>query len=36
MSLFFSLKRKVTKRKVVAAQFSIKGGAVAGIVLSEN
>jgi hypothetical protein len=33
---FFSQKRNEPKKKVVAAQFSIKECAEAGVVLSEN
>jgi hypothetical protein len=33
---FFFRKKKVTKEKLVAAQFSMKGCDVAGAVLPEN
>jgi hypothetical protein len=36
MFISFSLKKKRTKEKVVAAQFSMKGCGVANVVLSEN
>jgi hypothetical protein len=36
MSLFFDRQRKVTKRKLVAAQFSIEGCAETSVLLSEN
>jgi hypothetical protein len=36
MFVSFSLKKKRTKEKVVAAQFSLKGCAEASVVLSEN
>jgi hypothetical protein len=36
MLLSFSLKKKVTKEKVVAAQFSFSSCAEASVVLSEN